>query len=910
MLDPLAQRWATLSPLLDELLDLDAAGRAARLAQWRHSDPRLADELAELLAAQPALDDEAFLESEAPGVPPVLPTLAGQRVGAYTLVEPIGAGGMGSVWRAQRSDGRFEGDVAVKLLNLALVAKGGAERFAREGQVLARLAHPNIAHLIDAGVSDGGQPFIVLEHVQGEPIDRHCELHRLGIDARVRLLLDVLAAVEHAHGRLVLHRDLKPGNILVTPEGRVKLLDFGIAKLLDDQAGAAPPTALTQLAGRAFTPEFAAPEQVQGGEVTTATDVYALGVLMYVLLAGVHPTARPTDTPVDRLRSVVETEPPRLSDAARQEQPRRSADALPRQRARIADALRGDLDNIAAKALKKAPAERYASAAMFADDLRRYLADEPVSARADTWRYRTAKFVRRHRLGMAAASLTAASLIAGIVGTTWQAIEANRERDRALFEVKRANARANLMDLVLQATGDPDKPVTQREILDRSVVLIDKQFAGDPKLAVDLLYPIAGQYAGLGDSVKDLAVMKRAAEIAAASGDAQLIAHVACNTVDAELSAGHLEAAKVQLRLAQQSMARVAEPDLLAQVECLRAQAEVARAQAQPGEAAVHLKQAATLLEQRGDITGGAYRTLLALLANVQRDRGELGASWDVRQRLHALDRKLGRTENVNHLSSRIGEAATLVAWGEILAAQEIVESVAARFASANAASPAPLWLDENQGTLLARLGHSARAEALLRATIERARERGSGVYTQRAQTSLARVLIERGQLDEASNLLAPLESAPRRGYAGNQWLALVGLRASLRLAQGQPQAALQAIDAALAQVDDPQVKGSAAASALHCLAARAALAEQQVQPALQRAREALAIAERVARDPARSADVGEALLCLARAEQAAGRPPAESARRAAEALRAGLGASHALTREALALAGSSVNPP
>ena len=894
MPDNLPQRWATLSPLLDELLDLDAAGRSARLAQCRATDPRLADELAALLAEQPALDAEAFLEGAAPGLPaspPAVATLAGQRFGAYTLALPIGAGGMGSVWLARRNDGRFEGDVAVKLLNLALVAQGGAERFAREGQVLARLAHPNIAHLIDVGVGDGGQPFIVLEHVQGEPIDRHCETQRLDTAARVRLMLQVLAAVGHAHGRLVLHRDLKPGNILVTAEGGIKLLDFGIAKLLDEADGAAQPSALTQLAGRAFTPEFAAPEQVQGGEVTTATDVYALGVLLYLLLSGAHPTAKPTDTPVDRLRSVVETEPARLSDAAQREQPQRS------------DGLRGDLDNITAKALKKAPSERYASVAAFADDLRRYLADEPVSARADTWRYRSAKFVRRHRLGVAAASLTAASLVAGIVGTTWQAIEARRERDRALFEVKRANARANLMDLVLQATGDADKPVTQREILDRSVVLIDKQFTNDPKLAVDLLYPIAGQYAGLGDSVKDLAVMKRAAEIAAASGDAQLIAHVACNTVDAELGAGHIDAAQVQMDLALRTLAKASAPGLLTQVECRRAQAEVARARSRPDEAALHLQQAATLMEQHGDISGGAYATLLALLASVHRDRGDLSASWEVRQRRHALDRRLGRTDNHNHLASRIGEAATLMAWGEVLAAQEIVESVAARFTATDPASPPPLWFDETQGALLARLGHSERAEALLRATASRARTGGSGVYVQRAQASLVRVLIERGQLDEASTLLVPLEAASRSGYAGNRWLANVAARASLQLAQGQTAAAQQTIDAALAQAQDPQVRNSAAAAELHCLAARAAVADKQPEAALQRAREAVAVAERVARDPARSADVGAALLCLARVAQAAGRPAAETARRAADALRVGLGAAHALTREALALA-------
>ncbi len=838
-----------------------------------------------------------------PPAPPVAATLAGRRLGAYTLVEAIGAGGMGSVWRARRSDGRYEGDVAVKLLNLALVARGGAERFAREGQVLARLAHPNIAHLIDAGVGDGVQPFIVLEHVQGEPIDRHCETRQLDTAARVRLLLEVMAAVEHAHGRLVLHRDLKPGNILVTADGRIKLLDFGIAKLLDEADGAAQPTALTQLAGRAFTPEFAAPEQVQGGEVTTATDVYALGVLMYVLLSGAHPTAKATATPVDRLRSVVETEPPRLSQAALA----RIEPALHKQRARSAQALHkalhGDLDNIAAKALKKAPAERYASAAAFADDLRRYLADEPVSARADSWRYRAAKFLRRHRVGVAAASLTAASLVAGIVGTTWQAIEARHERDRALFEVKRANARGNLMDLALQATGDPDKPVTQRQILERSVALIEKQFAGDPKLAVDLLYPIAGQYAGLGDSVRDLAVMKRAAEIAAASGDAQLVAHVACNSVDAEIGAGHLDAAKAQLALAQRALAQVASPGLLMQVECLRAQAETARAELQPDNAAAFLQQAATLMEQRGDTTGGAYGTLLSLLANVHVDRGDLRASHEVRQRRHRLDEKLGRTESNNHLSSRIGEAHLLLAWGEVLPALQIVDGVAARFAATRAESPPPLWLDGAQGLLLTRLGRREEAETLLRATVVRARGLGSATYGGRAQLAFVRVLIEQGtpgRLDEAEPLLAALEAAPRSTYGGTQaWLTTAGLRAAMHLARGQPQAATGVVDATLAQAS---AADSAPKAELQRLAARAALAQGQADAALRRADAAQATAERVAREPARSADVGEALLLRAQAERALGRPAAESARRAALTLRAGLGEAHALTREALAL--------
>ena len=262
---------------------------------------------------------------------------------------------MGSVWLAHRSDGRFEGQAAVKFLNLALMGRGGAERFRREGQVLAKLVHPGIARLIDAGIVDGGQPYLMLEYVDGEPIDVWCDAHALDLESRVRLFIEVLRAVQYAHSNLILHRDLKPANILVTRESRVKLLDFGIAKLLDDPTQGAQPTELTQLAGRAFTPEYAAPEQIRGEDVTTATDVYALGVLLYRLLSGEHPTALPTVAAVEQLRAVIEAVPARLSVAVARTT-HHSAAMHARTVTLPAKALRGDLDNIAAKALKKAPA--------------------------------------------------------------------------------------------------------------------------------------------------------------------------------------------------------------------------------------------------------------------------------------------------------------------------------------------------------------------------------------------------------------------------------------------------------------------------------------------------------------------------------------------------------------------------
>ena len=275
--------WAQLSPLLDELLDLPEPERQARVAEVRAQNPQLGDELAALLTASQSDQVKDFLSK--PLLNPVdqapESTLAGQRLGAYVLESPLGQGGTGSVWRARREDGRFTGAVAIKLLHLSLLGRAGAERFKREGDILARLTHPNIAHLLDAGVTAGGQPYLVIELVEGERIDRHCDLKRLDVNARLALFDKVLSAVAHAHTHLVIHRDIKPGNILVTPDGTVKLLDFGIAKLLEDEATAGEATELTRDGGRVLTPEYAAPEQLRGEAITTATDVYALGVLLY-----------------------------------------------------------------------------------------------------------------------------------------------------------------------------------------------------------------------------------------------------------------------------------------------------------------------------------------------------------------------------------------------------------------------------------------------------------------------------------------------------------------------------------------------------------------------------------------------------------------------------------------------------
>lgn len=427
---PRSDDWHALSPYLDEALALGKEERVAWQASLRDRDPELRKRLDALLEEHRALSEEGFLEGS-PIAPPREPGLAGRRIGAYTLVSPIGLGGMGSVWLAERSDGRFQRKAAVKFINLAIAGRLGEERFKREGSILGRLAHPHIAELFDAGVSPEGQPYLVLEHVDGEPIDQYCDRHRLDVQARVRLFLDALAAVAHAHANLIVHRDIKPSNVLVRNDGQIKLLDFGIAKLMEEEGQAVAATLLTQHAGGALTLAYAAPEQISAGPVTTGTDVYAAGVLLYVLLTGRHPAGAYTRSAAELVKAIVETEPPRMSDVVLSE--RGEAEHIDTNAAKrsatpdkLRRMLRGDLDTIVAKALKKNPHERYTSITAFADDLCRYLGNEPVGARPDTITYRAVKFVRRYRMGVAAATLIIASLSAGLYVANFERVIAER----------------------------------------------------------------------------------------------------------------------------------------------------------------------------------------------------------------------------------------------------------------------------------------------------------------------------------------------------------------------------------------------------------------------------------------------------------------------------------------------------
>jgi serine/threonine protein kinase/Tfp pilus assembly protein PilF len=515
------EQWKILSPYIDEVLGLTEAERVRWLESLRAEKPQMAQQLEALLAEHRAAERENFLTTiPLVNLLPSKASLAGKIIGAYRLISLIGHGGMGTVWLAERVDGRFERRCAFKFLNVAMVGAGEA-RFKREGAILGRLSHPNIARLLDAGITDAGQPFLVLEHVDGEPIDRYCDRRKLDVRARIRLFLDVLRAVAHAHANLIVHRDIKPSNVLVSKEEQVKLLDFGIAKWLDEGTESAAATLITQQAGGVLTPAYAAPEQVTGGAVTVATDVYTLSVLLYELLSGQHPAGASMHTPAELVKAIVETEPPRLSYALTASKLRAEATATRAdQRAstpeKLARQLRGDLETIVSKALKKNPLERYSSVAAFADDLNRYLGHEPIRARPDTLAYRASKFVRRNRVAVALATLTLVALCAGVTGTVLQARTARRQRDAALRERDRAARVTEFMKGIFKVSDPTEKAgnaVTAREILDNAVNEIDTGLTTDPELRAEMMHAMGNVYGNLGFYPKAQALMEEAVKL-------------------------------------------------------------------------------------------------------------------------------------------------------------------------------------------------------------------------------------------------------------------------------------------------------------------------------------------------------------------------------------------------------------
>lgn len=489
------ERERRLLEICDRALEVDPRQRDALIAAACEGDAGLQAEVASLL--QRVGSAGGFLEATpAAGASARRP---GSQLGRYTLIERIGEGGMGTVWLARREDRGVTQSVALKLIRSSMSTAELLARFENERRILAGLNHPYIAGLVDAGASDEGEPYLVMEYVQGMPIDRYCNEGRLDLDARVRLLIKVAMAVQAAHQNLVIHRDLKPGNVLVTADGLPKLLDFGIAKLARlDESVAAERGATTLYGHGAMTPNYASPEQILEGRVTTASDIYSLGVLAYELLVGELPYRLDARRPRDLVRAMETLSVPRPSQQLTRRMSGQRRAEIAHQRSssprRLASHLAGDLDNILLMALRADPARRYGSAAQFADDLARYLDRKPVAARADSLVYQTTRFLQRHWLPSAAAGAVVVSLTAGVIGFASQAEQARSERDKAVL------VNEFLQSILIEA--DPYQAgadATIRDVLRTADSLMAERFAGLPDVEAPLRRTIGYTQLGLLD---------------------------------------------------------------------------------------------------------------------------------------------------------------------------------------------------------------------------------------------------------------------------------------------------------------------------------------------------------------------------------------------------------------------------
>ncbi|MGH7597757.1 MAG: tetratricopeptide repeat protein [bacterium] len=498
-----SNRWSKVQALFEAALERQPAEREAFLREAGAGDSALCEEVNALLEADAKphslLDGFAV---NAINLPEAL-ALEGKLIGAYRLVREIGAGGMGTVYLAERADGQFQQNVALKLIKLGLGSEEILKRFQSERQILARLQHPNIARLLDGGLAADGRPFFTMEFVEGKPIDQYCDRHRLAVGKRLELFRTVCAAVQYAHRNLVVHRDLKPGNILVTEDGTVMLLDFGIAKLLSAGDDAPALTTLTQIGQRVMTPEYASPEQVRGEPITTASDVYSLGVILYELLSGHRPYQLANRSPAEMEKLISTTEPKKPSTAVnvsdKAETTATAAIGLARntQPEKLRRQLAGDLDNICLMALRKEPERRYHSVELFLQDLTRHLQGLPVAARPSTVGYRAQKFVHRHKLGVAMAAMLV-FLISGLIGFYTRRLA--NERDRAQLEARKvAQVAAFLSDLfkISDPTEARGRTITARELLDRGAARVEKELAQQPRVQATMMQVIGTVYESL-----------------------------------------------------------------------------------------------------------------------------------------------------------------------------------------------------------------------------------------------------------------------------------------------------------------------------------------------------------------------------------------------------------------------------
>lgn len=489
-------QWSRVKDIFAELADLPPSVRSDRMQQLCGDDDSLLRVISELLESDRAVAD--FIEMPAFSIADALPTAGvpvGRHIGIYRIVNEIGRGGMGTVFLAERDDGEFSRNVAIKVVSSPFLGSDSLARFRQERQILAGLDHPNIAKLLDGGVTDDGLPYLVMEYVEGEPLIEYARHHDLTVERKLKMFLKICRAVAHAHQNLIIHRDIKPSNIIVTHDGEPKLLDFGLAKMLDMQS-----PDLTATNYRALTPAYASPEQLRGEKVNVASDIFSLGVVLYEFITGRRPfngdgsTSRPGSASSD----IADPERPstRLLRSLSGEKDAAGRRALERYMSDV----RGDVDNIILKAMREEPDDRYASVEQFAADIERHLDGLPIAASDPTFRYRASKFIRRNRAAMIGALLVTIALLLGITATLWQARIAANERDQAQREKEKAEILNVFMQSILSAAAPTarGKDAKVLEVMDDAAARIEEELAGQPELMAKALITIGATFNELG----------------------------------------------------------------------------------------------------------------------------------------------------------------------------------------------------------------------------------------------------------------------------------------------------------------------------------------------------------------------------------------------------------------------------
>lgn len=856
---PDSAAWSRLAPYLDRALDLGPHEREPWFAELAATQPDIAGAVRAMLAERDQLDASEFL-AHSPFAPTPAAARTGTRIGAYEIESFIGRGGMGEVWMARRCDGNFEGRCAIKFLSGWAASPELMVRFRREGRLLARLTHPNIARLLDAGTTEDGKPYLALEYIQGRRIDQYCESRALSLQARVRLFIDVIAAVAHAHSQLVIHRDLKPSNILVSDDGQVKLLDFGIAKLLspDQTADAA---GLTRAEDAALTPEYAAPEQMLGEPPSTATDVYQLGMLLYVLVTGKHPL-QTTGSRADKVRAALDGMVPPASELA--------GNACCRQ-------LRGDVDAILAKALRKAPAERYATAPALRDDLLRYLNNEPVQARRGAAWYRTRKFVARHRAGVLAGVVAMAGLIGGGALALQQMFHARVQRDDARFQAKQASARGELTEFLLADSANEMSPDAMHLRLDRAHELIQRRFRTEPRLAAGLLLSLSGRYFDIGDSDAAVKLMQEAEAIGRQLDDPHLNANIACGMATDAADVGDLAQARKQKAFAFSNLQRlqIVPPDL--QAECAIAVATIAQREGDSSRAAAVLGDALQSLEQADMQLTPRYTSTAHSLARMELLSGRYRAAWQAARNVMAVVAATGRSDTSAFYATVNIAATSLLRGGKPRASFELIESTLANARKTAPDARLPIYLEASLEIARAAMGAPVVGANLMRYG-ETLQADGMVATATAVRSAAVRAAIDHGDLGEAGNywtILSRMEAeylaAKAERYRDAVRLLLVHAR--LDLARQHTTDAAARLEQAAALIAELHRSSDPELYAIAAMRAEVAIAMSDFPRAAEQARIAVGIARTEAIDL--SSWIGEGLLLRARSEAGLGQTAA-----------------------------------